>query len=70
MTLRAIREKLGYTQEELAAKLGVGRTTVTMWEIGANMPPTRLLAPLAQVLNCTVDELLASYDETNDRKEG
>jgi DNA-binding XRE family transcriptional regulator len=30
--LRQIRERLGMTQGELAAKIGVHETTVTLWE--------------------------------------
>ena len=32
--LRRIRKALGFTQAQLAAELGVGRVTVTRWELG------------------------------------
>ena len=32
--VRAIRQRLGLTQAELADKVGVTRNTVTRWEIG------------------------------------
>ena len=60
--IKTLREKQGFTQEELAAKIGVGRTTVTMWEIGENLPPTRILPMLAATLHCTIDELLTTDD--------
>lgn len=56
--LRSLREQRHMTQGELAERLGVGRTTVTMWEIGATMPPTKYLLAIAEALGCTVDELL------------
>ena len=62
--LRQIRKELGMSQQELADSIGVGRTTVTMWETGANTPPTKMLKVLAKVLGCTVDELL--HNEADD----
>jgi DNA-binding XRE family transcriptional regulator len=56
--LKIARKRYGVTQDELAKRLGVGRTTVTMWETGANMPPTKYLVAIAEALGCTVDELL------------
>lgn len=52
------RKAMGMTQQELAEKIGVGRTTVTMWETGAGNPRIQVLPALARALRCTVDELL------------
>jgi len=38
LTLRAIRDSLGLTQEQLAERLGVSFATVNRWEGGVNMP--------------------------------
>lgn len=54
------RKALGMTQQELADKTGVGRTTVTMWETGAGNPRIQVLPALARALQCTVDELLGA----------
>lgn len=56
--IKALRKKKNLTQEALAAILGVERTTVTMWESGQNTPPTKHLVPLAEALDCTLDELM------------
>ena len=56
--LKEIRTKAGLTQQQLADQIDVGRTTVTMWESGANIPPTKYLVAIAEALSCTVDELL------------
>ncbi len=32
--LKRIRQQLGLTQQELADQLGVGRVTVTRWDLG------------------------------------
>ena len=37
-TLRAIRSKMNFTQEQLADRLGVSFATVNRWEGGSNMP--------------------------------
>ena len=46
------------TQAELAAIIGVKRSTLAMWETGKVMPPTKYLVAIAEALGCTVDELL------------
>ena len=38
--VRAIRKKLGLTQHELEAELGLGAKVVTRWERGTSEPPT------------------------------
>ncbi|MBA7486751.1 hypothetical protein ES707_22312 [subsurface metagenome] len=38
MDIKAIREKLGLTQEEVAQKLGVSWGTVARWEAGRSKP--------------------------------
>ena len=58
VNLKHLRKRSGMTQGELAARLGVGRTSVTMWEIGKATPPTKYLVAIAEALGCTVDELL------------
>ena len=50
--LRQLRKSAGYSQEELAEKLGVGRTAYVYYETGKALPalPTvRLLMELYQV---------------------
>ncbi|MGN0163413.1 MAG: helix-turn-helix domain-containing protein [Candidatus Ornithomonoglobus sp.] len=51
------RMSKGLTQDELANKLGIKRTTVSMWETGKSNPTADRLLDVAQVLECTVDEL-------------
>ena len=49
--VRAIRLRLGLTQAELAAKVGVARNTVTRWELGlmgVRESAARLLQMLAK----------------------
>lgn len=60
MKLKELREKKGLSQKKLAEELGVGRTTVTLWELGINKPRTDMLPGLAKALGCNVDALLCS----------
>lgn len=45
------------TQTELAEKLGVSQATVCSWETGVNLPPTKMLQPLADALSIPVGRL-------------
>ena len=51
------------TQQQLGEIMGVKRTTVAMWESGASLPRADLLPKLADVLGCTVDELLRTPEQ-------
>ena len=64
-----IKEKriaCGYTQAELARRLGVGQTTVAMWEIGVNQPRSSMLPRIAAALGCTINDLFERNDEHED----
>lgn len=56
--LTALRKARGLSQEELAARLGVVRQTVSKWERGYSVPDAELLIKLAEVLEVSVAELL------------
>lgn len=48
------------TQEELAERLGVSRSTVAAWETGRAYPQASILMELAKVLGVTVEKLLGA----------
>lgn len=50
MRLKEIRTKKGLTQKQLADKVGVGRTTITLIESGTNKPSVKLAQKLGEVL--------------------
>ena len=56
------RKKKGYTQEQLAEKLGVTNKTISRWENGHYMPDLSLLEPLSKELDITINELLAGEE--------
>ena len=58
--IRKIRIARGMTQEDLAKKLGLSRTTVTFWELGVNNPRTNMIPALAKALKCDIADLFCS----------
>ncbi len=56
--IREFRKRTGITQAELAGSLGVAKSTVGMWETLQHEPDISTLKKLAQIFNCTIDELL------------
>lgn len=51
--IKRLRDRAGMTQEELADKLGVARSTVTQWENGWSNPRMRMVQKLAGVFHVT-----------------
>ena len=58
MNISVAREKRGITQAELADSLCVTQGAISQWETGKSFPRAELLPKLADILGCTVDELL------------
>jgi transcriptional regulator with XRE-family HTH domain len=54
---------MNLTQDELAERLKISRTTVTMWETGEAMPRADKLPELAKILGCTIDDLFKSEEK-------
>ena len=53
-----LRKKHGFSQEELADKLGLSRQAVSKWERAESSPDTDNLICLAKIYNISLDELL------------
>lgn len=52
------RKKMNLTQEQLAQRLDLDRTTVVKWETGKSFPRPDMLVKLTEIFGCTADELL------------
>ncbi|MHB8128232.1 MAG: helix-turn-helix domain-containing protein [Mobilitalea sp.] len=52
------RKEKGFTQEELALRLGVTPQAVSKWERGAGYPDIELLYYICEVLECSTDYML------------
>ena len=55
--IKTAREKLGLSQAELGAAVGVTQTCVWNWEAGYTKPRPRSLGALAATLKVSVDHL-------------
>ena len=60
--LKTLRERAGLSQAALAKKVGVGQSTVGMWESGRNKPENAKLEALANLLGVSTDYLLGRSD--------
>lgn len=60
--IRQLRQHRGLTQAQLGERVGVSHTVVSRWEAQTAQPPDYLLETLAEVLGCTVLELLNRGD--------
>ena len=66
--LTMLRKKRGYSQEQLAEKLGVSRQAVSKWERAEASPDTDNLIALAKIYEISLDELLG-YREHEEKTE-
>ena len=68
--IRALREKKGCTQKQLADQLSVSDKTVSKWETGRGLPDITLLEPLARALSVSVAGLLSGDCAVNRNRSG
>lgn len=55
--LKMLRKRYRYSQTQLAEKIGVGRSAISMWEIGDREPDFETLEALADIFNVDMDFL-------------
>lgn len=68
--LQNLRKKNGYSQEELAEKIGISRQAVSKWERAEASPDTDNLILLARLYGVTLDELLNTESVPMPNSEG
>lgn len=56
--IQTLRKDLGYSQEELAKKIGVSRQSISKWELNASEPDMNNIIALADALRVSTDYLL------------
>lgn len=61
--IRKYRKEQNLTQEEMAYRLGVTTPAVNKWEKGVSYPDIAMLAPIARLLNISLDTLLSFREE-------
>lgn len=67
--LQKLRKENGYSQEELADKLGISRQAVSKWERAESSPDTDNLIILARLYNMSLDELLYDNESNEEIRE-
>lgn len=58
-----LRKQQRMTQADLAEKLGVGVSTVAMWESGKRTPSFKLLNDLSDIFDKTIEFILGTSDD-------
>lgn len=53
-----LRKRNHMSQEELAAKIGIARQTLSKWETGESVPDIEKCALLAELFGVTLDDLV------------
>ena len=64
LMLRPLRMEKGLGQREVANRIGVTPGAVAQWELGQCNPSLANLLALADLLDCSIDQLLARDEQT------
>ena len=67
--LQELRKEHGFTQEQLAEKIGVARRTVSCWETGSNMPDMDILIELSDLYSVDLREVLSGERKSEQMNE-
>ncbi len=54
-----LRKRMNLTQEALANRLDIKRSSVNSWEMGISEPTAKHIVDLAFIFNCSTDYLLS-----------
>lgn len=60
--IKEYRKYLGMSQEELAKKIGVGKTTISNYEVGLRSPKKPQMIMLSEVFGITIDDFFPTTD--------
>ena len=63
--IRRLRKEYGYTQEQLAEKVGVTRATVAQWEIGWSQPRMGAVTRLAEIFAVPLSGIVDDARQTD-----
>lgn len=61
--LRTIRESKNFSQKEIAEKIGVAKSTYSLYESGNREPNVETIKKIADVLDVSADELFGRKGE-------
>ena len=66
--IKQLRKQKGITQKEMAEAVGVGVSTVAMWESGKRTPSFKLLNDLSDLFDKSIDYILGISDDDRSPK--
>ncbi len=58
--IQEVREEAGMTRRDLASRVGVSARQIIRYETGEQSPTLRVAERIADVLDCSLDELAAA----------
>lgn len=64
--LKYLRKRAGLSQQELAAKLGVSKSAISMWENGNRAPDPEMMEAIADLFNVDMNFLYGRAGSEND----
>lgn len=56
--ISSLRKEKGFTQQQLADKLGITNKAISKWETGEGLPDISILPALSEVLGVKIDDIL------------
>jgi transcriptional regulator with XRE-family HTH domain len=62
--IRILRERDGMSQNDLAAKLELSRSSISMYEAGERVPSTYVYQAMADLFNVDLDYIMGRSDKT------
>lgn len=62
--LKNVREQKGMSQKDVAEKIGVAKSTYSLYESGKREPNVQTIKKIADVLNVSADDLLGIGDDS------
>lgn len=65
-TLRKLRTAKGLSQQELADKMYVTRSTVVRWETGSRLPDAAMISRLSEILGVEVNLLISAASQSDE----
>ena len=66
--LKNLRKEAGFTQVDVASKLGISQPAYASWERGVKKPTQENLVKIAQIFNVSIDYLVGNSEELTDEE--
>ncbi len=62
ITVRTLRQSMGYSQQELATQLGIHWRTVADWELKGVVPSFETVVQMSKVMNVSLRTLAKAFN--------